>query len=68
MTKNEKHIIECNIKAQLAGAPVAPICLSGHPGTGKSSAVAALAKELGMELVDESGPTLSHELLSGCVY
>ena len=65
MTKTEKHIIQRNIEAQLTGAPVAPICLSGHPGTGKSSAIAALAKELGMELVEESGPTLSHELLSG---
>lgn len=65
MTKTEKHIIQRNIEAQLAGAPVAPICISGHPGTGKSSTIAALAKELDMHLVDESGPTLSHELLSG---
>lgn len=68
MTKTEKYIIQKNIEAQLAGAPVAPICISGHPGTGKSSMVAALAVELNMELVAESGPTLSHELLSGCVY
>lgn len=68
MNINERLIIQRNIEAQLAKAPVAPICLSGHPGTGKSSAVAALAKELGMNLIDESGPTLSHELLSGCVY
>lgn len=65
MNINERLIIQRNIEAQLAKAPVAPICLSGHPGTGKSSAVAALAKELGMNLIDESGPTLSHELLSG---
>lgn len=65
MTQTEKFIIQRNIEAQLAGAPVAPIVLSGHPGTGKSSMVAALAEELGMHLVDESGPTLSHELLSG---
>ena len=68
MNINEKLIIQRNIEAQLAGAPVAPICLSGCPGTGKSTTVALLAKEMDMNLVTESGPCLTHELLSGCVY
>ncbi len=65
MTINERLIITQNIKAQLDGASVAPICVSGHPGTGKSTTVAIIAKELGMNIVTESGPTLTHELLSG---
>ena len=65
MNINERLIIKRNIEAQLAGAPVAPICISGCPGTGKSTTVMILAKELGMHIVTESGPTLTHELLSG---
>lgn len=68
MNINERLIIQRNIEAQLAKVPVAPICISGCPGTGKSTTVALLAKELGMNIVTESGPTLTHELLSGCVY
>ena len=68
MNINERLIIKRNIEAQLTGAPVAPICISGHPGTGKSTTVMLLAKELDMHIVTESGPTLTHELLSGCVY
>jgi len=65
MNNIEKLIIQRNIEAQLTGAAVAPICISGCPGTGKSSTVKVLAKEMGMGLVIESGPTLTHELLSG---
>ena len=65
MTEIEKQIIRQNIKGQLEGASIAPICLSGEPGTGKSTTVALLAKELDMNIVIESGPTLTHELLSG---
>ena len=65
MNINERLIIKRNIEAQLTGAPVAPICISGCPGTGKSTTVALLAKEMDMNLVTESGPTLTHELLSG---
>jgi len=65
MTSNEKLIIQRNIEAQIDKALVAPICISGHPGTAKSTTVALLAKELSMNLVSCSGPTLSHEALSG---
>ena len=65
MNINERLIIKRNIEAQLAGAPVAPICISGCPGTGKSTTIALLAKEMDMNLVTESGPCLTHELLSG---
>lgn len=65
MNINERLIIKRNIEAQLTGAPVAPICISGCPGTGKSTTVALLAKEMNMNIVTESGPTLTHELLSG---
>lgn len=65
MTDIDKKIIEQNIKAQLAGAGVAPICLSGAPGTSKSTTVGLIAQSLDMNIVTESGPTLTHELLSG---
>ena len=68
MNANERLIITQNIKAQLQGAGVAPICISGEPGTAKSTTVGLIAKELEMNLVTESGPCLTHELLSGCVY
>lgn len=65
MNANERLIITQNIKAQLQGAGVAPICISGEPGTAKSTTVGLIAKELEMNLVTESGPCLTHELLSG---
>ena len=65
MIEIEKQIIRQNIKGQLDGASIAPICLSGEPGTGKSTTVALLAKDMNMNIVIESGPTLTHELLSG---
>ena len=65
MTDIDKKIIEQNIKAQLAGAGVVPICLSGAPGTSKSTTVGLIAQSLDMNIVTESGPTLTHELLSG---
>ena len=65
MNKTEIQIIEANIKAQLEGAPVAPICLAGKPGTGKSTTVALIAKQLEMHISIESAPCLTHEVLSG---
>lgn len=65
MNSIERTIITQNIKGQLKGSPIAPICISGHPGTGKSTTVALIAKELDMNIVIESGPTLTHEILSG---
>lgn len=68
MNAYERLIITQNIKAQLDKASVAPICVSGEPGTAKSTTIGLIAKELGMNIVTESGPCLTHELLSGCVY
>lgn len=65
MNAKEKLIITQNIKAQLKGAPVAPICISGKPGTSKSTTVRLIAEELNMNIVECSGPVLSHEALSG---
>jgi Holliday junction resolvasome RuvABC ATP-dependent DNA helicase subunit len=65
MNLNERLIIQRNIQAQIDKAPVAPICVSGAPGTAKSTTVELIAKDLGMNIVTCSGPTLSHEALSG---
>ena len=65
MTTKEIQIIKTNIKAQLADKSIAPLFLSGVPGTAKSQSIANLADELDMNLLDVSAPTLSTEILSG---
>lgn len=65
MNLNERLIIKQNIRGQLEGAPVAPICISGAPGTAKSTTVKLIAEELDMNIITCSGPVLSHEALSG---
>ena len=65
MNQNEIQIIRTNVKAQLVNKQICPICISGCPGTAKSTTIMLLAKELDMHIVTESGPTLTHELLSG---
>lgn len=65
MNKNDIELIKANIKGQLDGAPVAPICVSGKPGTAKSTTIELIAKELNMNIVTESAPTMTHEVLSG---
>lgn len=65
MNKIEIAIIKNNIKNQLTGLPVAPLFVSGKPGTSKSTTVQLLAKELDMHLLDVSCPSLTHESLSG---
>jgi len=65
MNTVELNIIKNNILAQIQDKQVAPICIAGTPGTGKSTAVSMLAKELGFNLVTESAPTLSISVLSG---
>lgn len=65
MNSVEKQIVKQNIEAQLVNKSVAPLCIAGEPGTAKSTTVELLAKELNMGFVSESGPTLSHEILSG---
>lgn len=68
MNTREITIIQSNIKGQLVNKQISPLCIAGSPGTAKSTTVALIAAELGMNLVTCSGPTLSHEALSGCVY
>ena len=65
MNANEIKIITHNIKGQLTNKQIAPLCIAGSPGTAKSTTVRLIAEELGMNLVTCSGPTLSHEALSG---
>jgi DNA polymerase III delta prime subunit len=65
MNNNEITIIKANIQAQLDRASVAPICIAGVPGTGKSTTIELLANDLDMNIVTESAPCLTHEILSG---
>lgn len=65
MNKTEIEILRTNIQAQLKNKSIAPLCISGEPGTAKSTTVALIAKELGMNLATESAPCLTHEILSG---
>lgn len=65
MNNTEITILKNNIRGQLANKQVAPICIAGAPGTAKSTTIDLIAKELNMNIVTESGPTLTHEILSG---
>lgn len=65
MNQKEITIIKSNIQGQLTNKLISPLCIAGSPGTAKSTTVALIAAELGMNLVTCSGPILSHESLSG---
>lgn len=65
MNLNQIEIIKSNIKSQLAGKPVSPLFLEGKPGIAKSTTIELLAKQLDMNLLIVSAPTLSVEVLSG---
>lgn len=65
MNSKEITIIKSNVTGQLTNKLISPLCIAGSPGTAKSTTVALIAAELGMNLVTCSGPTLSHEALSG---
>ncbi len=65
MNSKEITIIKSNITGQLVNKQISPLCIAGSPGTAKSTTVALIAVELDMNLVTCSGPTLSHEALSG---
>ena len=65
MNTTEIQIITTNIQAQLANKSIAPLCVSGVPGTGKSTQIELIAKQLDMGLVTQSAPTLTIESLSG---
>lgn len=65
MNNTEIKILRTNIQARLKNKDIAPIFLAGKPGTGKSSAVRILAKELDFNLLEYSCPTFSVEQLTG---
>lgn len=65
MNNTELQIIKNNIKLQLTNKQIAPLIISGVPGSAKSTTVRLIAKELDMNLVEYSCPTLSLERLSG---
>ena len=65
MNLNQIEIIKSNIKSQLAGKPVSPLFLEGKPGIAKSTTIELLAKQLDMNLLIVSAPTLYVEVLSG---
>lgn len=65
MTNTEIQIITTNIKAQLVNKAIAPLCIAGVPGTGKSTQVELIATELDMNIITQSAPTLTVEALSG---
>lgn len=59
------QILRNNIKGRLTNKLVAPLFLAGTPGTGKSTSVKLVAKELGFNLIEISAPSISLEQLSG---
>jgi DNA polymerase III delta prime subunit len=65
MNIHELAIITANIKAQLADKSVAPLFISGSPGTAKSQTVINLAADLNMNILDVSAPSISIEVLNG---
>ncbi len=65
MNSKEITIIKSNITGQLVNKQISPLAIAGAPGTAKSTTIALIAEELGMNLVTCSGPVLSHEALSG---
>ena len=68
MNNIEMQILRNNIKGRLTNKLVAPLFLAGHPGSGKSTSVKLVAKELGFNLVEYSCPSIAIEQLSGCDY
>lgn len=65
MNTQEIQIVTNNIKSQLNNKLVAPLIIAGPPGTGKSSTMRQLAKELEMNLIEYSMPSIQIEKLSG---
>ncbi len=65
MNINEIALLKVNIRGQLTNKQIAPICLAGSPGTAKSTTVRLVAEQLGMNIVTQSAPILTHELLTG---
>ena len=65
MNITEKTILRQNILGQLKDKTISPICLAGAPGTGKSTSVFDLAKELDMSIIDVAGSACTVEFMSG---
>ena len=57
MDQITQQLIEANLKAQINGVDLLPICLFGKPGVGKTSTVASIAKEIGAKLYAVSIPS-----------
>jgi MoxR-like ATPase len=65
MNQQELTIITNNIKGQITDKLIAPLCIAGAPGTGKSTQIRLIAEELRMNLITQSAPCLTVESLSG---
>lgn len=65
MNLTEIQILKTNIQARLKNSLIAPLFLAGSPGTAKSSTVKLIAKELNMQLVEYSCPSIQIEKMSG---
>lgn len=65
MDKLAKVILVANLKAQLEGKDVLPQCIIGSRGTGKTSGIRAIAKDLGAGLLNVSIPTKSLAFFTG---
>jgi len=65
MTNKDITIIETNIKSQLLNKSTSPLFIAGSPGSGKSSAISVIAKNLDMNLLDVSAPSITIEVLNG---
>ena len=65
MNINEIQILKTNIIARSKNKQIAPLFLSGSPGTAKSATVKLVAKELNYQLVEYSCPAIQIERMSG---
>jgi len=65
MTQTEISIVKANVLGQIKNKAIMPLFLSGVPGSGKSSALQAIAKELNFNLLDISMPSCTIEYFSG---
>jgi len=61
----QQTILTSNLKAQLEGVPVLPICLYGAPGIGKSSVIDSSARALGASNNTISISSVNYEFFSG---
>jgi len=62
---NQITIIQKNLKAQIEGKEVLPMCIFSEPGTGKTSLVKQSAKDLNAGLSHYALSSINYEALSG---